>query len=241
MTSDHPGEVRQVIWMRDQAARRGPKPAHTREDIARAAVAIADEHGLEEVSIRAVAGRLGAGAASLYRYIAGKADLHDLMVDAVMAELDLPDEPTGDWRTDVTTIAEQTRAVHRRHPWAFSLLADASWGPHIQTYLEHFLAALYPTGLSLGEQMELIAHVNAAVATFAANEAQRLTRSGAGDELQRAQQLHLEQISADPDLPHLSAAVREALTAEPPDTDGVFRRMVERLLASVGQDVTDRA
>ncbi|MGH3229574.1 MAG: hypothetical protein ACRDOA_13490, partial [Streptosporangiaceae bacterium] len=49
--------------------RRGPQPRHTRQEVVRAAVAIADAEGLDAVTIRAVAGRLGAGVMSLYSYV----------------------------------------------------------------------------------------------------------------------------------------------------------------------------
>lgn len=223
---------RPVIWMRDPVPRRGPKPAHTREEISRTAVSIADEHGLEQVSIRAVAKELGAGAASLYRYIDTKADLYDLMVDTVIAEFALPARPTGQWKEDLVTIAERSRVVHRRHPWAYPLFAGASWGPHTQSYMEFFLAALASTGLSLREQTELIAHFTSSVATFAAYEHEQSERPGDSEAL-AARLMHLNQIAEDPDLPHLSAAVRSMLTAEPADTDELFRGTVARLLDSI--------
>src|SRR5437764_8785599 len=64
--------------------------------IAAAAVAIADREGLDAVSMRRVAARLGTGAASLYRYLESREDLLDLMVDATGAEYVFT-APTGDW------------------------------------------------------------------------------------------------------------------------------------------------
>lgn len=227
-----PGDVRPVIWMREAAQRRGPRPAFTRDEIARVAVTIADDRGLEGVSIRAVASALGAGAASLYRYIDTKADLYDLMVDTVSAEYDLPARPTGDWRADLTLIADRARTVHRAHPWAFALYADASWGPSIQIYMEFFLAALEPTGLSMREQTELIAQFNSSVAGFASHERQQ-SEQPRDPSVHLARLRHLQQIAENPDLPHLSSAVQKMLVAEQPDTDDLFRRTVERLLDSV--------
>jgi AcrR family transcriptional regulator len=62
---------------------RGPKPGLTIEEITGAAIELADAAGLEHLSMRRVAERLGAGTMSLYRYAAGKAELLDLMVDCV--------------------------------------------------------------------------------------------------------------------------------------------------------------
>lgn len=232
MASEDIGEAHQVIWMRPTRRRRGPRPAHTREDITRAAVAIADEHGLDEVTIRAVASRLGTGAASLYRYIETKRDLHDLMVDAVSAEYTLSPGPTGDWRTDLTALADQARIIHRRHPWALSLSADASWGPNIQAFMEYFLAVLAPTGLDLREQTELIAQFNSTVAGFAAHES-RQSRRPADSTGDLARILHLRQIARNTELPHLATVVTGMLTEPPPDPDELFRSTVNRLLDSV--------
>src|SRR5262249_49398790 len=104
-----------LIWARAGPQARGPRPSLTHERTARAAVAIADQEGIESVSIRKVAARLGAGAMSLYRYIDGKDDLTDLMVDRVYAEARC--EPhSGNWRTDLARIARDIRSVTLRHP-----------------------------------------------------------------------------------------------------------------------------
>src|SRR5579859_6315521 len=70
--------------------RRGPQPRHTRQEVVRAAVAIADAEGLAAVTIRAVAARLGTGVMSLYSYVPDKQTLVYDMVEEVSGELDLP-------------------------------------------------------------------------------------------------------------------------------------------------------
>src|ERR1700722_932465 len=77
--------------------RRGPRPRYSREDVARVAVAVADSDGLDAVTFRAVAARLGTGVMSLYNYVPDKQSLVYDMVELVSGELDLP-APTGDWR-----------------------------------------------------------------------------------------------------------------------------------------------
>src|SRR4029079_12687901 len=85
-----------VIWMRPENAATGRPAGHSRDEITAAAVAIADREGLDAVSMRRVAARLGTGAASLYRYLESREDLLDLMVDATGAEYVFT-APTGDW------------------------------------------------------------------------------------------------------------------------------------------------
>src|ERR1700752_4514907 len=95
--------------------RRGPRPRHTRQDVALAAVAIADADGIDRVTFRAVASRLGMGVMSLYNYVPDKQALVYDMVAEVTAEPRLP-EPTGDWRADMHRIAREQRALLHRHP-----------------------------------------------------------------------------------------------------------------------------
>ena len=67
----------------------GPAPAHTREEIAAAAIALADAEGIAAVTMRRVAAAIGLTAMSLYNYLPRKDDLYDLMLDTALGELDL--------------------------------------------------------------------------------------------------------------------------------------------------------
>src|SRR5437016_6689746 len=107
--------------MRPERPARGPQPSHSRDEIAAAAVAIADAEGIEAVSMRRVAAEIGAGTMSLYRYVPRKEDLVDLMIDQVSAEQLAPD-PTGDVRADLVEAARRQRALIHRHPWLVQAL-----------------------------------------------------------------------------------------------------------------------
>ncbi|GAA3955769.1 TetR/AcrR family transcriptional regulator C-terminal domain-containing protein [Actinomadura viridis] len=131
------------IWMRPERPARGPRPAYSRAQITEAAVRVADAEGLEAASMRRIAAEIGTGAMSLYRYVPSRDDLVELMVDHVTGELRLPGRPSGDWRADLTLIAERYRAMRLRHPW----LGDArrvrsSFGPNTLRLLEFGLGAL---------------------------------------------------------------------------------------------------
>src|SRR5271154_958868 len=99
-----------VIWNRPERATRGPAPSLSRDEIATAAVTLADSQGIDAVSMRTLAVQLGVGAASLYRYVDRKDELIDLMVDAVMGD-DLQFEIRGDWRKDIRSFARGLRAM----------------------------------------------------------------------------------------------------------------------------------
>jgi len=83
------------------------------------AVTIADERGLEAVSMRAVAGALGVTAMSLYKHVANKDELIGEMLDRVIAAIDRPEG--GDWKEAIRASSHSTRDVLLRHPWAPSL------------------------------------------------------------------------------------------------------------------------
>lgn len=121
-------------------------PAHPvqldREQIVAAAIALADEGGLEAVSLRKVAARLDAGPMRLYGYISNKQDLFDLMVDKVHAEI-LPEEQSGDWRETLCILAHRTRQAALRHEWLADLLGGRpTLGPNGLAVTETTLAAL---------------------------------------------------------------------------------------------------
>src|ERR1700722_18966156 len=80
-----------------------------------AALEIADEQGLEAVTMRAVGARLGAAAMSLYRHVPNKDALLELMADKVLAELPYPD-PAGDWRQEIHTFYLVWRDLLLEHP-----------------------------------------------------------------------------------------------------------------------------
>src|SRR5690242_11749769 len=119
------GEDATLIWTRPEPGARRPK--FTREQIAAAALAIADTEGFAAVSMRRIAGELGAGTMTLYYYVRTKDELIALMDDAIMAEVLIPTEafPTH-WYDALTAIALRTWDVLVRHPWVLQYLQNAT-------------------------------------------------------------------------------------------------------------------
>lgn len=95
----------------------GPSGPLSREKIVIAAVALADEDGLDAVTMRRVADRLGAGAMSLYRHVSDKNELITAMVDRVTAEHPYPDASALDWRECMHIVARQDWSAFLAHPW----------------------------------------------------------------------------------------------------------------------------
>src|SRR3954468_12563052 len=128
------------------------RPRLSRDRVLRAAMAIADAGGLGSLTIRSVAGELGAKPMSVYYHVASKEEILDGLVDLVFAEVELPD-PGGEWRTELTRRADSARAVLRRHRWALGLLESRPRrGPanlrHHDAVLATFRAAGFPAALT---------------------------------------------------------------------------------------------
>jgi AcrR family transcriptional regulator len=87
------------------------------DTIVETALRIADEEGVEAVSMRRIATELRVGTMSLYHHVADKDELLELMADATSAELIVPGELLGDWREALRAIAHRTRDAFLKHPW----------------------------------------------------------------------------------------------------------------------------
>lgn len=113
-----------------------------------AALAVADEAGLDALTMQAVARRLGAEAMSLYRHVRNKEEILDGLVDLVFAEIDLP-APGTPWRTAMRQRAITARQVLSRHPWAVGLLDSAGRpGPANLRHHDAVLGLLTDSGFS---------------------------------------------------------------------------------------------
>jgi AcrR family transcriptional regulator len=199
-----------TVWDRPEPPPR-PVPLD-RKSIVAAAVALADEGGLEEVSLRKVAARLNAGPMRLYGHIATKQELLDLMVDEVHAEI-LPGERTADWREALRVLAHRTRRAALRHPWLADLLGGRpALGPNGLAVTEAKLAAL--DGLAdvdtVMRAVETVsAYVTGALRREVANlRAERATGMSKRD-WQRAHGPHVTEMLATGRFPALARAVHD--------------------------------
>jgi AcrR family transcriptional regulator len=222
-----------VIWARLDRSTRRPQPALTHDQIVRAAIEIADGEGVEALSMRKVAARLGSGTMSLYRYVSSKDDLLDLMVDTVIGEEDLPVEPSGGWRPELAELARRTRGVARRHPWAIRfVLARPNLGPNALRRIEYAMTAVDGLGLDIDGMTDMVNTVNAFVIGFvqselAEEESQR--RTGLTEEQWRARmEPYIRQLLATGRYPFLERIVIEA--EDFPDVDATFERRLALVL-----------
>jgi AcrR family transcriptional regulator len=174
-----------LLWGTKPAASRGRKPGLTVERIVATAIELADAEGFDGLSMRRVADALGVGTMSLYRYVRSKAELYELMVDAVIAG-EQPDLVTGGWRAGLERFARDSFAGYRQHPWLLrTSVRRGPMGPNQTAALEAILAALSGIGLRPGETMAVIELVTGYVRGAAQqilDDAALAARSGLTDE-----------------------------------------------------------
>jgi AcrR family transcriptional regulator len=127
----------------------------TLKAIIAAAIAVADAGGVEALSMRNVAERLGVGTMSLYTHVPAKSELVDLMLDTAYGELytqvEEPSQQPGDWRDALRFIAKRNWDLYRRHPWMLETLvapARPVLGPQASLKYEAELRPLDQLGLS---------------------------------------------------------------------------------------------
>jgi AcrR family transcriptional regulator len=146
-----PARTLELLWREPGAAdsRRGPRQGLSVDQVAMAAIALADSDGLGSVTMRAVAEVLGVVPMSLYTYVPGKAELLDLMLDTVYLQMPRSDLPGLPWRERLAALAEENRDLFARHPWVAEVSTSRPpLGPGLMAKYEHELRAFEGLGLN---------------------------------------------------------------------------------------------
>ncbi|MGP3972049.1 TetR/AcrR family transcriptional regulator [Streptomyces sp. 6N223] len=193
MTTAHSGSgdlnrSLQLLWQGREQPSRGPKPGLTLEGIVTAAVALADREGLAALSMRKVAAELGVGTMSLYRYVPGKGELLDLMLDHVNA---LDDEELAayegkDWRETLEKVGLGTFHLYERHPWLLQVNQTRPLlGPNSLLSFDFALSSLEGLGLNGQEKVAVITALDSYITGIARShilQQQAAEQSGISDE-----------------------------------------------------------
>ncbi len=138
----------ELLWRVPAAPVRGPKQRSSVAAVVAAAIEIADAQGIGALTMRAVATELGLTPMATYTYVPSKAELVDLMLDAVYHEMPRADLSGLAWRDRVATIAAENRAMLVRHPWvAYLPTTRPPLGPGVAAKYEHELRAFDGLGL----------------------------------------------------------------------------------------------
>jgi AcrR family transcriptional regulator len=146
-----------LLWGRRGQGKRGPRPGLSTDQIVDAAIRLADAEGLEAVSMARVAAELGFTTMSLYRYVASKEELLQLMWNASALSSEKMVLDSGSWRQRLRMWAEVQREVIDRHPWITQMpMAAPPLSPNSLAFVERGLEALDETGLADGDKLRII-------------------------------------------------------------------------------------
>lgn len=138
-----------LLWFSPPAsAQNRQRRALSRDQVVAETLAIISSQGVQALSMRGLAARLGVVPGALYRYVQSKEELYDLALDAVLAEVDPQVDDSLAWTTQVTELAQRLRAALERHPGLASLLKTRDpLSPHSLALAEAFLASLQAAGM----------------------------------------------------------------------------------------------
>ncbi len=126
-----------------------PRVPLSRGRVLRAAMALADQAGIDSLTMRKLGQELGVEAMSLYNHVANKDDILDGIVDLVFGEIDLP-ASAGDWKTAMRRRAISAREALLRHRWAVGLMESrVTPGPATLRHHDSVIGSLRQAGFSI--------------------------------------------------------------------------------------------
>jgi AcrR family transcriptional regulator len=126
-----------------------PRVPLSRQRVLLAAVALADEVGVDALSMRRLAQELGVVPMALYKHVANKDELLDGMIDVVVGEIDPPPDGT-DWKTAIRQRALSARRALLRHPWASRVIESRSEAtPTVLAYMDSMIGIFRAGGFSI--------------------------------------------------------------------------------------------
>ncbi|MFC5180557.1 TetR/AcrR family transcriptional regulator [Actinomadura harenae] len=211
-------QVFSSVWARPEKIRT-TRPALNREQIVTEAIKLLDAEGVDALSMRKLGQALNAGATSLYRHVANKDQLLELVVDEIYGELRVPalDDP-AEWRPAVRALAHEMREMILRHPWIapiLGLVGSTYLGPNVVRLTDEMLGLLEDAGFGLREGDSAVKALFAYVIGWTMSEAAwllALARSGKTEEewLEQVRPAMEHAVSAHPRLARLYEAHRDA-------------------------------
>ena len=126
-----------------------PREPLSRARILSTAMALADEGGVESLSMRKIALELGVVPMALYKHVANKDELLDGLVDVVVGEID-PPLPDADWKTTIRERVLSARRALLRHPWASQVIESRTDPtPAVIEYMDSMIGIFRGGGFSI--------------------------------------------------------------------------------------------
>jgi AcrR family transcriptional regulator len=209
-----------------------PRVPLNRERVFHTAVALADERGVEALTMRALGERLGIEAMSLYHYVGNKDELLDGMVEVVFSEIQLPTTDV-DWKAAMRRRAISTREALARHRWAVGLVQSrTSPGPANFRLVNAVLGCLREAGFSVENAVHAYSALDAYIYGFALQEKTLPVDTPA--ELAEAAESMRRRFSA-AEYPHIAETITERVTKSGYDFADEFEFGLDMLLGALEQ------
>ena len=181
-----------------------PRVPLTKERVFRAAIDYADEHGLEELSMRKLGQVLGVEAMSLYHHVSNKEEILDGMVDVLVSEIELTTEGS-DWESSMREQILAARQIMARHPWAPGVIETRKTMSHP---MMKYMDAIGGIFLSGGFSVDLMHHAMHALGSRVLGFTQELFDDSEAMEADpQVQAVMLQQMTAE--YPNISKVVAE--------------------------------
>jgi AcrR family transcriptional regulator len=211
----------------------------SRERVLRAAIALADERGAEELTMRKLAKDLGVEAMSLYNHVANKTDLLDGMVDIVFSEIEAP-AAVGDWKAELRKRAVSTREALNRLRWAIGEMEGrTNHGPNYLRLHDAVLGCLRAAGFSIEMTVHAMSVQDAYIYGFALQQSD-MSSETPQDFAAEAQRQMREYAPALADYPHLVEVVGGYVAESGYDYDAEFLFGLDLILDRLQQLLSQR-
>jgi TetR/AcrR family tetracycline transcriptional repressor len=135
------------LWFGAPSDDQDRRPQLTRERVVEEALAVIAHDGAQALTMRRLAARLGVVPGALYHHVRNKQQLHDLLLDGVLAEVDLDLDPALGWTEQLKGLAHRLRQVLEAHPGVAGILKTRDpLGPNSLALAEAFLSPLQTAG-----------------------------------------------------------------------------------------------
>jgi AcrR family transcriptional regulator len=135
------------LWFNAPMNDQDRRPQLTRQRVVAEALAAIAQDGAQALTMRSLAARLGVVPGALYHHVGNKEQLQDLLLDGVLAEVDVHLDPSPGWPEQLKLLAHRLRQVLERHPGVAAILKTRDpLGPHSLALAEAFLAPLQAAG-----------------------------------------------------------------------------------------------
>ena len=135
------------LWFNAPMNDQDRRPQLTRQRVVAEALAVIAQDGAQALTMRSLAARLGVVPGAVYHHVGNKQQLHDLVLDGVLAEVDVHLKPSLAWTQQLKILAHRLRQVLEQHPGIAGILKTRDpLGPHFLALAEAFLSPLQTAG-----------------------------------------------------------------------------------------------